>query len=806
MRLCVDFPTPSPTTEQGKPAARRGRKVTGLSPRSGRPRQRDRRQHSGHAHVTLFQVSQPPTLRGDSMEREMPDKSVVVNLNQFERTRRAQVSAETLSVLHGCRDLLIEGATRVLTRQTEAMENTLLAMADRSPLMDTRNSYYSAQGILNTRANELLSACKDAYCQTFNDFAHNREKPADAELLELSLVDDQDYEITLAVDKATSRLRYNCAEELVALDARIAHLLGRSDLSENDSPLGPRVLCEALLDGITRMQLEQDVRIVLLNQFDLVLTTELAHIYQSINRYLIDRGIMPDLKVGSKNRAQNTAAAQSSAASAGPAPAMQGQTGGDMFRLFEQLAHGGNAGVGAGGYTGGASAGLAGFSLLDSLGQLQSGAMMLPGGGRFELPLLEAATIHNVLRSLQQSPVMQAASPLDAVLVDAVAMLFDVVFDEAAIPDRLKAQIARLQIPVLKAAMLDRNFFSQSNHPVRRMLDAIATLAVHLPENEAGNARMEAISQVVSRVLDCFEQDIAVFDSAATELEAMGSQLEDTLEEIVDASLQQDIAQLKQSERAELAPVIVHDFINRALKEQPAADAVREFLRRDWAQLLALDYVNEGEEGAHFNSHVETMRELVWSVQSKADMDARLMLVRILPGLLKRLREGVAEIGLPQKLCDRFFATLVILHANAVRPNAQPVPLPDITPEEIEALEPSPAADVATMTASVSEAVPAVPEVEDEFTLRARALNKGDWIEFHYDDGTFRWARLGWASSIKNTYLFSDQDGMNSFSISLHRLADKLRRGEAVLVERKSITESAFGKLMNLFRQKLGHA
>jgi len=402
---------------------------------------------------------------------------------------------------------------------------------------------------------------------------------------------------------------------------------------------------------------------------------------------------------------------------------------------------------------------------------------------------------------------MRAASPLDAVLVDAVAMLFDVVFDDAAIPDHLKAQIARLQIPVLKAAMLDRNFFSQSNHPVRRMLDAIATLAVHLPDNEAGNARLEAISQVVSRVLDSFEKDIAIFDTAAAELETMGSVLEDTLEEIVDASLQQDIAQIKRSERAELAPVIVHDFINRALKEQPVAEAVREFLRRDWAQLLTLDYVSEGEQGAHFNSHVETMRELVWSVQSKADMDARLMLVRILPGLLKRLREGVAEIELSQKLCDRFFATLVILHANAVRPNAQPVPLPDITPEEIEELAPALAAVEAATTAPASEAAPVVaPEVEDEFTLRARALNKGDWVEFHYDDGTFRWARLGWASSIKNTYLFSDQDGMNSFSISQLRLADKLRRGEAVLVERKSITESAFGKLMNLFRQKLGHA
>jgi hypothetical protein len=149
---------------------------------------------------------------------------------------------------------------------------------------------------------------------------------------------------------------------------------------------------------------------------------------------------------------------------------------------------------------------------------------------------------------------------------------------------------------------------------------------------------------------------------------------------------------------------------------------------------------------------------------------------------------------------------LVILHANAVRPNTQPVPLPDIAPEEIEALASSAVTDTDAAVVATPETEPTTPDVEDEFSLRARSLNKGDWVEFHYDDGTFRWARLGWASSIKNTYLFSDQDGMNSFSISQNRLADKLRRGEAVLVERKSITESAFGKLMNLFRQKLGNA
>lgn len=730
------------------------------------------------------------------MEREMPENSVVVNLNQFERSRRTQISAEVLTTLHDCRDLLIEGATRALTRHAEGMENALMSMADRSPLLGTRNSYYDAQRVLNRQANELFSACKDVYCKNFDDFSRNRETPAVPDTLELSLVDDQDYEIALSVDKATSRMRFNCAEELVALDARIAHLLGRSDLSEIENPLGPRALCQALLDGISRMQLDQNVRIVLLNQFDLVLTTELANIYQSINSHLIDRGIKPDLKVGAKSRTRS--AAQQPGTGAAVAQPLSGQASNDLFKLFEQMAHG----AGGGGAGGMASGGIPGFSLVDSLGQLQSGsAMMLPGGVHFELPMLEAATVQNVLRSLQQSPVMQAASPLDAVLVDAVAMLFDVVFDEATIPDRLKAQIGRLQIPVLKAAMLDRNFFLQPNHPVRRMLDATATLSVHLPDNEAGNARLEAISQVISQVLDTFEKDIAVFDDAAKELEAMGAELEETLEETIDVSLQQDIDQIRQAERAELAPVIVHDFINRALKEQPVDETVREFVRRDWAQLLTLDFVREGEQGAHFNSHIETMRELVWSVQPKSDMDARLMLVRILPGLLKRLREGVAEIDLPPKLTERFFATLVILHANAVRPNAQPVPLPELTPEEIGEYTTPLAAEVPAAAVE-----PPAPEVDDEYTLRARELNKGDWVEFHYDDGTFRWARLGWASSVKSTYLFSDQDGMNSFSISVNRLASKLRSGEAVIVERKSITESAFGKLVNLFRQKLGQA
>ena len=719
----------------------------------------------------------------------MSEKSVVVNLNAYGKSRRTFAATESLPLLHATRDLLIDGAIRVLGRQAEGMENTLLVMAERSPLIETRTSYYNALSLLNQHSNQLLAACKEAYFKSFDEFLMRRDKPDNTEHLELSLVDDQDFEATLTLDKATARLRYNCAEELLALDTRVATLLNRQEIPENFNPLGPRMLCESLLRGIESVSKEQNLQVVLLNQFDLVLTTELARIYQSINHYFADHGILPDLKFGMKAHP----ARKQHSETLGD----KGETESDMLNLFEQMAKGRTGGS----YGGSANSAIAVFNILESLASLQNGAMPLPGGGMFEFPVLEGSTIQNVLRSLQQSPAMQAANPLDVVMVDAVAMLFDVLFDEESIPDRLKAQIARLQIPVLKAAMMDRNFFSLRHHPVRRMLDAIAVLSVRIPATEAGNERLEAVSRVVTHVVENFAQDMEIFESAAEELEAM----DQTLESTVEAELQPDIQKFQQEERAEVALIVAHDFINRCVSDQPVVPSIIEFLRKDWAALLTSDYTNEGETGAHFNSHVETMRELVWSVQAKKDMDARLMLVRILPGLLKRLREGMTLQAMSAERTEKFFAALVVLHANAVRPTSQTVPLPET--EEASAAEKEAAATEQQYVQPVAQAVEEeISELEDEFTLRVRELVKGDWVEFHYPDRTFRWMRLGWFGGIKSTYLFSDQDGMNSFSISLVRLAEKLRSGEAVIVERKSITESAFGKLMGLFRQQLGYA
>ena len=728
------------------------------------------------------------------MERDMSEPNVV-NLSQFGGGRR-QSRAEALVLLNECRNRLVEGVSRLLTRQSEAMENVLLNMAERSPLLETRNLYYAAQSTLNRRANEAFLACKQVYLAAFDGavLPHENTRKSRSEA-ELSLMDDKDFEAALAVNKASTRLRYNSAEELVALDLRVGSLLNQPQLAEEENPLGTKALCQSWLDGLKSLELDIKVRLILLNQFDLALNQELAGIYRDINHYLADKGVLTDIRASQAARQ----------GASGPERAGGGEAD-EFVRLFERAAAGGGlplagalpvagsrgaAGAVGWGYPVASGGGDLGMGMVEALGRLQTGGLALPGGGSFELDL-PAGGYGNVLRELQQSPVMQAASQLDAVIIDAVAMLFDFIFDDAGIPDSLKSLVARLQVPVLKVALIDRSFFGKKQHPTRQLLDRVSQLASDLPPVLAGkHPLIVEIEAVINRVLREFDSDLAVFEDALSKLDHLAEQRQARVE----AEIAPHVGELEREERAEIAPQVVHDQISRALIDQQAPFALSQFLYGYWAAALNQSYARHGEASPVFISRMETMRELIWSVQGKSDMDARLMLVRILPGLLKRLREGLADTDMPQTEIERFFADLVIFHANAVRSMNHPLPLPEVE-AQAAAAPPPPVA--------VEESVEA--EVEDRYTQLARNLNKGDWVEFHYDDGTFRWARLGWTGSMKGVYLFTDQDGLNTFSINVHRLADKLRGGEAQVVQRKPITESAFGKLLGFFRQKASAA
>ena len=143
-------------------------------------------------------------------------------------------------------------------------------------------------------------------------------------------------------------------------------------------------------------------------------------------------------------------------------------------------------------------------ALLEALNRLQlslgTGSATSPGGTGRErapqgegenfpalLPDFTGSTVHspspvtqdpaagNVLHKVQAllSPQM---TPADVAATDLLAAIFDGIFDDAALPVSVKALLGRLQIPALKVAVRDPEFFNSASHPLRLLIERIATL------------------------------------------------------------------------------------------------------------------------------------------------------------------------------------------------------------------------------------------------------------------------------------------------------------------------------------------
>ena len=65
---------------------------------------------------------------------------------------------------------------------------------------------------------------------------------------------------------------------------------------------------------------------------------------------------------------------------------------------------------------------------------------------------------------------------VDEKTIDFIEMLFDAIIEDTSISEAITNLLLRLQIPVIKVAMLDKDFFANGEHPCRTTLNLIAYL------------------------------------------------------------------------------------------------------------------------------------------------------------------------------------------------------------------------------------------------------------------------------------------------------------------------------------------
>jgi Protein of unknown function (DUF1631) len=454
----------------------------------------------------------------------------------------------------------------------------------------------------------------------------------------------------------------------------------------------------------------------------------------------------------------------------------------------------------------------------------------------------------NVLRSIKAQGISQGSNQVDTMTIDIVAMLFDYVFDDKSIPDTIKALIARLQIPVLKVAILDKAFFSKKSHPVRRLLDTLADASVAF----AGEASREdplykKIEVIVDRVHGEFDTDVTLFEQMIVEFEEFLRARETANADIIEQSARA----MHEREKREMARLVAQAECEQRANQADLPAPVAAILKGPWSRVLERVYLRDGGRNARFLEVVETAEQLVWSVTPKADASQRRDLVAALPLLLRRLQEGLDIASVEKDDRDRFFSALVDCHAAAVKAglrgesvaslfaaahrdeavaplfekliaeerareaaaaniNRSGVARIQFTDKGVEIEEVIATKDGAA-TSVVSETETTATEndgyafssasdnVDD--SIPPAELKRGTWVEFIHDAGKqskqkIR-AKLSWVSPLKGVYLFTNPGANEALSIAPDALHRQLRQGAARIIEGSSMIDRAVDRMVN---------
>ena len=115
----------------------------------------------------------------------------------------------------------------------------------------------------------------------------------------------------------------------------------------------------------------------------------------------------------------------------------------------------------------------------------------------------------------------QASGRSGDMTIDMVAMLFDYILDDRNIPVAMRALLGRLQIPLVKVAMLEREFISRKSHPARLLLNGLAATAtgcdVQQGHEDPSYRKVEAIVQTI---VERFDSDTRLFKTLLDDLES----------------------------------------------------------------------------------------------------------------------------------------------------------------------------------------------------------------------------------------------------------------------------------------------
>jgi hypothetical protein len=801
-----------------------------------------------------------------------------------------------------------EGLSDLIRVLMENVDDAMFELADKVDNDRERNMYFEAMREIRLKRDGLQKHFDYEMQQCFKCFITGKTTPEDLEDEdELTLVELDDLEDNIAIENMISRARPHFEDDLFAVTERLKLVMRRKEINEDENPLDPMAICECFHKASELLEADIQVKLIFYKLFERYVMNNLGHFYKELNELFVKKGVLPGFKADQERMKQttrfmanrikqtpdNTAAnsplamALGAAASAGM---MAGAAGdGNLFAALQQAAAGAPGGGVAGGGVagggvagggvagggvagggvaggGGAGGGVAGGGIM-SAAQTGSFVAALTNLQNANIPSQPLTTIdpqnfraetHQQLTTFMQQNQGQV-NAADSQTIDVVSMLFDFFFDDEALPAPIKVLIGRLQIPMLKVAIIDKEFFNQKKHPARKLLDSISRASLGWSDNHSDEqALIEKIEEIVNFLINEFDQDIGVFEEAFINFENFLSGESKEIEKAEQALQQQEQQKDEQIEQAQEAAAAL---IRKLTNNRELSFEVIDFLETTWTSVLFNAYLSLGESSNHWRNLKRISTTFVWTLIPKFSEDDRVKIIKTIPALLRALSKGMELVKINIDVQNRIFQMLAQEHAKIVKQTSKNIVTrvddQTVWPEDdgaeafaqaqgidsaeavdfeistnasgetqvveneidddsitiIDAAETSDVInDLNQFTASVKEGAITVDEEivmssddDDIFNLleegdgfleQAQAMVIGSWVEFIESPSKTLVARLSWKSNVTGNFVFVNRQGHKVRNLTINNFAIDLREGRVKCIESSSVFDRAIYTIM----------
>ncbi|MFZ4535442.1 DUF1631 family protein [Propionivibrio sp.] len=697
------------------------------------------------------------------------------------------------------------------TAPQQAQEDSFFVLRDCSELFQrrlveiARQSGISSPSVISAFVREVGSAHDELAASAQQD---GFEQTAGLTASRITLVGNDDLELDIRIGEIASRLRSDERIDHWRVQLRYMTLLHRPKMAAESNPVGLEPICRGLWTICKESGDNLDQNLDRLDRLQEQLQEKLPEIYMELNELLESHRVEPAVvqfvqrASGGKPSAGTGAGGAGGTGRAGGSSSSDGGQAANALSTLQQTLRQQFAGEDLApaetfsGNTTGNHADSSGNVILNAstivmLNHLMERLRIFDlqqecGLSNFSFG---ESSADQPLRALKAKDLDLPLGKPAAIALDTLSLIFEGIFAAPDLPDAVKAAIGRLQIPLLKLAIIDDSFFADTQHPARRLVNRMARAAIGLaPDAGRDHPVCVSLAKLADAVRSTLEDNDGKIGPHLEQLDALIAERDQSIQ----ANIQPYVQVVLEHEAGNAARSSAQDWLRKVLG-QPMDPAIGKFLSDYWLRVMQAACLEGGTEGTRWKECHSTIEELLWSVQPKQTADERKQLVSLIPSLIKRINAGLDLLEISTEERVPFLNTCFDLQTAALR-NRSAVPAPASAELPLANLMSDmavPSVQILEHNGKLVQYLGLPSATQSPWRAAGNAWKVGDWISFFLPDGERLCGRYCWHGVPSGTVLLFNPDWGFAVALAPSLLEQQLRDSRARVVSESSLFDEA---------------